>query len=411
MLRRGALLFPFLILFAGATLIREVNSGLLTPAEEYWQSVLTRQPRPAVQSAVTLVEISDDTTLKHVWPWGADEFALFFHAALPFSPAVIAVEPVLDADRGALAGEDRDEIFEKMLHEGILRAPKLVLGASLGLAAEVSPTTIPPRMWVLPKVTGDASAVPVFTAVDASADDRFRGTTDPGWTNVPQPLGALGRCPLIFRFGGQFIPAISLQLAMLWEKVTPDEVEVVLGSHIIIGKKRIPIDEAGRMEVNFNASFSRLTYDDLLLVREEVDTGQKPSQPVETLTNRLLLLGRTDSFVRNLATPAGTKTSPSELFAAAVATIQTDAHPKRLPPWAPWAIVGVVALAALWLPRSKATRLAITVILAELLFIGAAVALYRTQGLILPGVLPLGLAVWVLILRAVAKKAHRVIAF
>src|SRR6187455_833211 len=98
MLRRGALLFPFLVLFAGASLIREAAVGILTRAEERWEGFLMGQvTAPGAAGPTTLIEISDDTTLKHVWPWTAQDFAVFFHAAVPFDPAVLAVEPVLDA--------------------------------------------------------------------------------------------------------------------------------------------------------------------------------------------------------------------------------------------------------------------------------------------------------------------------
>jgi hypothetical protein len=412
MLRRGALLFPFLVLFAGASLIREAAVGVLAGAEERWTGMLMRNAPPTgAPTSTTLIEISDDTTLKHVWPWTAQDFAVFFHAALPFEPAVIAVEPVLDADRGALAGGEREEIYEKMLHEGILRTGKLVLGGSLGYAPD--PEVPPPfkQMPVLPKVRGDLSKVPEFTAVEAWAEERFRTNRPPGWTNLPDDLGPAGRCPLLFRYRGQPVPGMALQLAIFWEKLIPDEVEVVLGSHIALGQKRIPIDEAGRMIVNFGTKFERVAYDDLLLAREQIDQKETPMTPASHFANRVLLLGRTDSFMRNVATPLGTKSTPAELFAAALATIQSGAHPHRLPSWVQWAFVFLVAVASVLIPRSKATVLAITVILLEAALLGGAVLLYRSKGLVLPGILPLGLALWILVLRVVAKKAQRVIAF
>ena len=412
MLRRGALLFPFLVLFAGASLIREVAVGVLAGAEESWAGMLMRKVTPPTTAGpTTLIEISDDTTLKHVWPWTAQDFAVFFHSALPFNPAVIGVEPVLDADRGALAGGDREEIYEKMLHEGILRAPKLVLGGSLGYAPD--PEVPPPfkQMPVLPKVRGDLSRVPEYTAVEAWAEERFSTNRPPGWMNLPSDLGPTGRCPLLFRYRGQPVPSMALQLAILWEKLIPDEVEVVLGSHVLLGNKRVPIDAAGRMVVNFGAKFERASYDDMLLAREQIDKGETPMTPATHFTNRVLLLGRTDGFVRNVATPSRAKASPAEIVAAAVATIQSGAHPRRVSAWMEWAFVFAVAALSIFIPRSKATILAIVVILTEAALIGAAIYLYRSSGLILPGVLPLSLAVWILVLRVVAKKAPRVIAF
>jgi CHASE2 domain-containing sensor protein len=411
MLRRGALLFPLLVLFAGASLIREASVGILQRAEEYWKGLLITKPRPAGPALITLIEISDDTTLKHVWPWAAADFAVFFHAALPFEPATIAVEPVLDADRGALAGEEREEIYEKMLHDGILRAPKLVLGGRLGFSPDAETAQPLQPMPVLAKVSGDLSKVQEFAAVESWAEERFRLSTKPGWTNLPNSLGPLGRCPLLFRYRGQPVPSIALQLAMFWEKVTPDEVEIVLGSHITLGKKRVPIDESGRMVVNFGIGYERVAYDDLLLVREQLDQGEAPSRPAEIFKNRVLLLGRTDTFVRNISTATGAKITPSELFASAVATIQTEAFPRRIGSWFDWLLIFAVAAASVLIPRSRAVLFGIVVVgVTSLVYLGA-FALYRSSGLILPGVLPIGLALWMLALRVVARKAQRVIAF
>jgi hypothetical protein len=411
MLRRGALLFPMLVLLAGVSLVRETSVGLLVSSEEDWAGLLQRQLPPALPAPVTLVEISDETTLKHVWPWGASDFAVFFHAAVQFKPTVLAVEPEL-TDRGALAGVPREESTDKMLHTGILSAPNLVLGGSLGFApdGDVAPALQP--MPVLSKVHGDLSLLPAFTAVETWAEERFRLSSVPGWKNVPEnDLGPRGYCPLIFRYQGQPVPTMTLQLAMLAERVTIDEVEAVLGSHITIGKHRVPIDASGRMLVNFGAQFDRRTYDELLLVREQLDKGEIPSFPAALFQKRMLILGRTDSFVRNLQAPSGSKLAPVELFATALATIHADAYPHRVGRWFDWTLIGVVAFLSLWIPRSKPTRLTLLVVLGEVAVLGAAFYCYQSRLLVLPGVLPVGLAAWILLLRLVAKKAQRVIAF
>ena len=159
MLRRGVLLFPLLVLIAGASLIREAAVGLLVQAEEAWSGVLARRlGYVGGTSSVTLVEISDDTLTKHSWPWGVEDFALFFNAALPFEPAVVGVEPVLAFERGVLAGSERDDVKERMLHDGILRAPKLVLGGRLGWSQESDSIQAIQPMPVLRHVRGEGHA-------------------------------------------------------------------------------------------------------------------------------------------------------------------------------------------------------------------------------------------------------------
>jgi CHASE2 domain len=411
MLRRGALLFPLLVLLAGASLIREAAVGVLADAETHWRGLLGRHATAPATKQVTLIEINDETLLKHVWPWAAADFAVFFHAALPMEPSGVAVEPVLDAYRGALAGEDRDKMYEKMLHDGILRAPKLVLGGQLAWAPESNAVAAIQPMPVIRNVTGDVTALPQFTHVDAWAEEQFRLSTKPGWTNMPDAPGVLGKCPLLFRYRGQPVPAITLQLAMDWAKVTHDEVTVVLGSHIALGNVRIPIDERGRMLVNFGAGFDRVEFDKLILSREQIEKGENPEMPAALFKGRVLILGRNDSAVRSLEIPGGRNAAASEVFASALSTIQTGSHIQRIGGWFDWALVGFVALATSWLPRSRASRLALAVLLGEAAYFTAAWFVFRSNLVVLPGVLAVGLALWVLVLRIVAKRVQRIIAF
>lgn len=420
MRRRGAFLFPLLVLFAGASLFREAAVGWLVPAEEAWEAVLARRltytgPKPEV----TVVEIQDATLLKHVWPWTAEDVAVFFNSALPtkpggkpYEPAVIGVEPLLDFERGALAGGEPNALHLRALHDGILRAPKVVLGGRLGWSRELDSVQPLMPMPVLGRVRGDVSRLAGFTSVDVWAEESLRLSTQPGWMNVPGGGGPRGLCPLVVRYRGQPVPTMPLQLAMLWAKVTPDDVEVVLGEYIAIGEKtRVPIDDAGRMRVNFGAEPGRVTYDDLLVTRYQFDNGNPPMHPAEVFDKKVVLLARTDAAVRTVEVPVGGKISPGELVAHALVTIQGNVHPKRIGTWFDWALVAVVSVISFWLPRWSTGRMALVVIACEAAYLGAALAIFRSQMLALPGVLPLGLALWVLLLRVFAKRMQKVIAF
>ena len=413
MLRRGVLLFPLLILIAGASLIREAAIGMLVQAEEAWSGVLAqRLGNNGATSSVTLVEINDDTLTKHSWPWALEDFALFFNAALPFEPSVVGIEPVLAFERGVLAGGDRDEVQERMLHDGILRAPKLVLGGRLGWSQESDSVQAIQPMPVLHHVRGDLRRVPEFVAVEAWAEENYRLSTQPGWVNLPEIPGPRGKCPLIFRYRGQPVPSMALQLAMLWEKVTLDEIAVVLGSHISIGPRvRVPIDDAGRMLVNFGVPFTRSTFDNLVLTREQTDKGEATASPPDYFKTKLLYLARTDPSARTIITPVGGKISSGEFTAAALATIQSNSHPHRVGEWFDWLLVLVVASISPWLTRGKATHMALIVVLTEAAYLATAVYIFKEKLIALPAVLPLGLALWLLLLRMMAKRAQRVIAF
>jgi len=400
-----------LVVLAGASLIREVSLGRLARLEEKWWAQVARFATPATPvGKVTLVEITGDTLSKHSWPWGPDDFALFFHAVLPFQPAVLAVEPVLEFD--LIAVGEKGPVFEKMLHDQVLRSPKLVLGGRLGWTPD--PEAVPDLqpMPVLRKVHGDLTRVPEFTAVEAWAAEDYRLTTQPGWTNVPDGPGLRGSCPLVLRYRGQPVPAIVLQLAMHLEKITLDEVEVVLGSHIALGKsRRLPIDAAGRMLLNVGAGFTRVSYDDLLLSREQLDRKETPVQPPELFKGRLVMLARADNGARSLVMPDGRSVAPGEFLASALATVEIGAFPTRVGTWFDWTLVGVVAVCALWIRKWKPLATVISTVVILLCYAGCSWWIFRSSYLLLPSVLAAGLAVWVLLLRLVVRKIEKIIAF
>ncbi len=414
MLRRGSLIYALLVFLAGASLIRESALGRLARVDENWWALVARLGTPhATASKLTLVEITGDTLSKHPWPWGPDDFALFFHAALPFLPAVLAVEPAVEFDRATAA--EKDPVFEKMLHDQVLRSPKLVLGGRLGFPPdpEVVPDIQP--VPVLRKVRGDLTRVPEFTAIESWAAEPLRLTTQPGWTNVPDRTGPRGWCPLVLRYRGQPVPTMVLQLAMHLEKVTLDEVEVVLGPdspYVALGKsRRIPIDAAGRMLLNVGADFTRVSYDDLLLSREQIERKEPPARPPELFTNRIVMLARTDVEARTIAMPGGHAVSPGEFIATAFASIEIGTFPHRIGAWFDWSLVALAAFLALWIRKWKPV---LCVVITLALLLACAVGawwMFRSGQMLLPALLPVGLAVWVLLLRLVARRIEKIIAF
>jgi hypothetical protein len=411
MLRRGSLIYALLVFLAGASLIREAAFGSLSRFDERWWALVAKTGTPQVTvSKLTLVEITGDTLSKHPWPWGPDDFALFFHAILPFQPAVLAVEPALNFEHNT--GPEKDPVFEKMLHDHVLRSPKLVLGGQLGFAPD--PEAIPDLqpVPVLRKVRGDLTRVPEFTAVESWAAENLRLTTQPGWTNLPERGGPRGWCPLVLRYRGQPVPTMALQLVMHLEKVTLDEVEVVLGSHIALGKSRsLPIDDSGRMLLNVGADFTRVSYDDLLLSREQIERKEPPVRSPELFTGRMVMLTRTDSESRTITLPGGRMISPGEYIATALATAEIGTHPRRIGAWFDWTLVGISAVLALWIRKWKPLASVITAILLLGCCAGGAWWMFRREQLLLPALLPLGLAVWVLLLRLVARRIEKIIAF
>ena len=267
-------------------------------------------------------------------------------------------------------------------------------------------------MPVLRNVKGDLTRVSDFAAIASWAGETLRLTTQPGWTNLPEHNGPRGWCPLVLRYRGQPVPTMVLQLAMHLEKVTIDEVEVVLGSHIALGKSHsLPIDAAGRMLLNVGADFNRVSYDNLLLAREQIERREAPACPPELFANRIVMLARTDTGARSITLPDGRAVSPGEVIGTAFATAEIGAFPRHIGEWFGWSLVGLAAFAALWIRKWRPVA-CVTITLALLACIaGGAWWFFRSERLLLPALVPVGLAVWVLLLRLVARRIEKIIAF
>ena len=413
MFRRLAPVYSIFIILAGLTLIREAAVGPFARWERVWFEWLQQRVTPsAMPGPVTLIEISNDTIQKHPWPWGPEDFSLFFHAATPFEPQVLAIEASLDFERGAFSGRERQPMFEKLLLDHVRRAPKLVLGGRLAWSQDGQTMQEVHATPVVRRVKGDIAPIPEFTTVEGWAGEDYRLSSVPGWVNLPEVNPPAARCPLVLRYRGQVLPALVLQTLMMWEKITPDEVEVVLGSHIAVGEVvRIPIDEGGRMAVNLRAPFNRAAFDDFILTRQQLDSGSEPQLSPGLFKNKALFLARTDSGTPALTLQGGEKKPAGELFAAALATIHAKAWVVRVGEWFDWALIAAVAVASMWAQRAKWW----SVLLVCVAFFGAyfAVALWciGAKLTLLPGILPLGLVDLVILLRFALPKKLRAILF
>ena len=311
--------FLFFILIVGLFLMRESRIAPLGSLEASFASWLNRNAhrQPSV-ARLALVQITDEDLGGDSWAWTPLEFSLFLNAALPFQPPVLGIEPVL-----AWKKPDAQQIT--LLHNQLLRSPKMVLGSKLGFAED--PSILPPlqEVPVLRHVEGDLGSITEFTMITGQPVEDLRLAGTLGFENLLDQKSAkpIQHVPLIFRYHGQVVPSFVLQAAMLWYGVTPEEVKVVPGSHIALGEElRVPIDARGSMFVDFSIPMTRFSMGDLLLSAEQSQSGRKTIAPVAYLKNCFTLLARTDREVRTLRFANGHLGSQGELFASALATLQ-----------------------------------------------------------------------------------------
>ena len=139
MFRTGAQ-FVFVVLLTGLLLINQSRTEPLAAWENSFADFLAvNSRRYAAPAPVVLVAIDDASLADHPWPWNPLQYSLFFQAALPLKPEAICIDQVLDWERALVLPEDQNRKlpqYEKLLRGGILRAPKMLLGATLGLPAD-----------------------------------------------------------------------------------------------------------------------------------------------------------------------------------------------------------------------------------------------------------------------------------
>jgi len=404
MFRTGAQ-FMFLVLLAGLALMYESRQEPLAAWDNAFADFLAmHSPRSGAPAPVTLVAIDDASLGSHPWPWTPLDYALFFQAVLPVKPEVCAVDEVLDFARFGLPDEHHRKLpqYEKILRDIILTAPKNLLGSEMGFPED--PSVIPPLQEVpaLRHITGAADRIPEFTMIERQPTENFRLSSTVGFTNLPRVYERASAVPLLLRYRGQVVPTFPLQAVMLWLQLTPDDVVVELGAHIQMGKDlRIPINDAGRMRVDFGARRGEFSYADLILASEQMSAGTPPLVPLERLKGGIVLLARTDAAARTVPLAAQRMGSPGELFAAAIATIQNRSFIRRSPLWAEGVVVAAFMLVSFRIPRLKKWLAGLIGFLALVIYAMLAMAVFSRWLVWLPATVPLGAVLVFVLLRVV----------
>ena len=404
MFRTGAQML-LLVALVGLFLAREAQHWPGEAVDERWADWLSLNcgRRSATElPPVSLIAIEESSLANHPWPWTPLDFSLFFQAAIPFNPEVLGVEDILDWDQRRLPPEEREKMiqYETILRDVILRCPKPLLGARLGVPED--PQAMPPlqETAILNKVRGDIRKVLEFTVIEQQPKETFRLSARLGFTNLPESKHPSSHVPLVLLYRGQVVPSFVLQAAMLWYKVAQDEVTVELGSHIALGDKvRIPINDRGELRVNWGVPRTVFSFEDLLLTAEQAAAKAKTAIPIERIAGSVTFLGRTDAGARNVSLPLQGNVSTGELFTSAIGTIQTKWFVVRAPAWASWAVIGLAAVLSFFAPSCRKSRVFLLTLLLLAAYAGGAILLFQRTLLWAPALLPVGLSLFVILYR------------
>lgn len=389
-MQRPLIWFILAVVLLGVLSFREPR---LEKAEESFLHWLLRNSEPhGPMAPLTVVEIGQEVApdrdpLKEsaeVQPQARGnagsplEFALFLQSVLEFQPTVVAFENIL-------RWRERDKDQEQVFIDQAMRVPRLLLAAEL--TSTPDPDAPPQEIPSFTQVTGKRRDLVEFSGVGRQPNEEMRLIATAGFINLPDEIADRIHVPLLFRHRGEVIPSFPLQAIMLWLRVTPAEVTIDLGSHISLPPgRKIPIRADGTLLISPSAGKKarRLTLNELMLATQQRDSGK--TTELETMRDQIVL-------ARMPANPF----SPPDVFAATLATIQTNSYLRRIS-WifdCAFLLLAAVVLAKIChISRVNLVLGAIAFSAAYCLIALAAVS----QWLIwLPGCLPLG-AVWLLVL-------------
>lgn len=389
------ILLTLVVLLFGLLFLREPR---FQRSEEFFLRWLLQNSDPHGPAAsLIVVDIGHDTQLERAPTQAGDEnsprsgghvvspleFALFLQSALAFQPTVIAFENILK-------WRETEKDQEQVLIDQAMRVPRLLLAAELTATPDLDAPG--PEIPGFTQVTGKRGDLIEFSGIGRQPSEELRLIATAGFTNLPDDISDAIHVPLLFRYRGEVIPSFALEAILLWLRLTPGEVSIDLGSHISLPHgRRIPIRSDGTLLISPNASRKARHMDlsDLLVAAQQRDAGQQKNSEIDSLRDQIVLA----------RTPANPQ-SPPDVFAATIATIQSNAYVRRVS-WIFDCIILVLAAAAVGKLRDiSRVDLVLGAIAFTAAYCLAALAIISRWLIWLPGFLPLG-AVWLLVLASI----------
>jgi len=342
-----------------------------------------------VNTAEKPTENTAETFLRGASSVSPLEFALFLQSILDYKPIVVAIEPVLK-------WRELDKAQEQVFLDQAMRVPKLLLGAELTTTPD--PDVVPAEIAGFSHVAGHHGDLPALNGIAHQPNEDLRLISTLGYINLPDEVFNETHAPLLFQYRGEVIPAFALQAFLAWARIPLKDVKIELGSYIELpGGRRIPIRDDGSLMVNPNAAGlgRRMRLNELLFLAQQKPAG-KPS-PLDSLRDELVL-----------ARTPGNPLAPPDIFAAAIATLQSGRFVHRVNVGFDCAVLVLIMLFA-W----PATRMArVDLILGMIAFIAAygllAFGLMSRFEIWIPWIVPLSAAFVVLVLGLLWPRQKRV---
>jgi hypothetical protein len=372
------------IVLASLLFLREPR---LQRQDEGFLRWLLRNSRPTGSVIpLTIVDISKDSgTEKKQSPpprAGAEptsplEFALFLQAALEFKPTVVAFEPILQWDE---KNKDQEQIFV----DQAMRVPKLVAGAELTATPDLDAPVVDIPGFT--QVSGRRGDLATYSGISRQPDEDVRLISTLGFINLPNDVADEIHVPLLFQYRGEVIPSFALQTTLFWMRIAPSEVKVDLGSAIYLPNgRRIPLLPDGSTLINPNAAkrARHFRLNELLLAAQQHENKASGAGPADNIGDDIVLA----------RTPPRNSTPTDGIFAATIATIQSNSFVRRVSWIFDCVFIVLLVIASGFVRKFSRIDIVLIAIAITSAYCLAGLGLVSRWAIWLPGVLPLS-ATW-----------------
>ena len=198
------------------------------------------------------------------------------------------------------------------------------------LATELTATTIITRRdgfvggdggVSLDRKNGLDPPLAVIAAGPARAGNVYQG---------PDPDGIMRTHTPLVRHDGKLYPSLALAAYLV---AHPDITPRLDDGALVLGPRRIPLDEHGRYSVRFHGDgvYPRLAAYEVLRSQAQLDEGQAPAIPFERLRGKYVIVAATGQALRDIRiTPLGKPVPGSEIQATALDNLESGRVIERL---------------------------------------------------------------------------------
>lgn len=280
------------------------------------------------------------------WPWSRQVHAQLLTLLTQRPPAVVGFD-LLFTEPSREAGDDQ------VFGDALVLHPGAITGADAQETLEVQKPY--EEEWIgntqaLQHVAGNRGLLVghdgALLPVPLLAESSFTGFVNA----PPDARGMRRKLPLVVRCGERVFPSFVTQVLMQVARAGAEQVEVELGKRLVIRgasrKLEIPIDERGRMAINYRhpGCFTAFPYFDLFSQLYRQQEGQAWPEGYPPIQDQILLIGLTASGLTDLGPTPHAPVSPLMLVHAnAINNALQGDYLRQVP--AGWLIVGWLALA------------------------------------------------------------------